>query len=852
MEIKEWEKIETIFHAAADLDAGERGDYLSRACAGNVWLRDEVESLIASFGNESEFMEEPIFNSGLKVLHHNSENSLTGQDIGGYQIKRKLGEGGMGTVYLAEDICLQRLVALKFLTSAFVGDNWAKRQLAREAQAVAMLDHPNICAVHGIKDTGEHNFIVMQYVEGETLSHLIYNRLIEKENVLPMAQQIVEALAAAHAHGIIHRDIKPGNIIVTPSGQIKVLDFGLAKIIQQKNKPAPAGTDFSNASRKGLILGTVAYMSPEQLRAEKLDFRSDIFSLGILLFELSTFQHPFARESEADTISAILACELPSAANSNYKTFSAFQSIVRKCLAKNKDQRYQSASELLVEFQSIEQNGRHKTNFAGNLRIVLISLLILLIAFSGFLYFRATKTRSLAVLPFENKSFDHGIEYLGEGLAESLINNLSNSGNLRVKAFSVVSGYKGEGVDAVKTGRELGVDAVLTGTITRENNQFILQTKLIDTTDGTQVWSAENIFQGSDVLFQQKDISEKIISRLVPAGKDSSEESKTHSYPQTANSEAFRYYLMGRYYWKKRDQENILKAIDAFQQSISIDPSYGRAYAGLADSYIMLSLVAYGFTPTAEAMIKAKAAAKQALEIDEKSSEAHTSLGVVLLKYDWNWAEAEKEFNHALLINPEYAPAHYWSSYLLAITGRRNESIDEAKKARELDPFSPLVDMNLARTYYYARRFDEALGVLSKKGETGDADLKTQYMIGLIYLQKEMYREALEIFQNIYVSNKSFGSAVLGYTYAKLGKRKEALKILAELYKTSEEIYLPSQEKAIIYIGLRENEKAFQYLEEAFEEKHQSLISLKVEPLFDSLHDEKKYIELLERLNLKP
>ncbi len=851
MKNKDWGKIETIFHKAVSLDAGKRSEYLSRACAGNDWLRGEVESLITALDNEPKFMEEPAFNSGLKVIHRNSEASLTGQIIGVYRVKQKLGEGGMGAVYLAEDTRLQRPVALKFLSNALIGDNWAKRQLVKEAQAVAMLDHPNVCSVHGIAETNEHNFIVMQYVEGETLSRLIHNRLVKPEDILPMARQIVEGLAAAHEHGIIHRDIKPGNIIVTPTGQVKVLDFGLAKIIEQKNKSLHAENDISHAARKELILGTVAYMSPEQLRREKLDYRSDIFSLGVLLFELSTFQHPFACENEADTIAAVLSCE-PAAAGdvNNSKQPSAFNGIIKKCLAKDKDRRYQSASEILVEFQILEQNIRPRINYLGFFSVFLISLLMLVVASGAFFYFRAAKVSSLAVLPFENKSSDARIDYLTDGLAESLINNLSNSANLRVKTFSIVSGYQGNDIDPLKAGRELDVDAVIVGTITRENNQFVLETKLIDTTDGSQLWGGENVFQGSEVLFQQKEISEKIISRFEPARKNNSEERQIRPNTQTVNPEAFRYYLIGRYYWKKRDRENILKAIDAFQQSINADPSYARAYAGLADSYVLLSLTAYGSTPTAEAMIKAKAAAKQALEIDEESCEAHTSLGIVLLKYDWNWTEAEREFSRALELNPEYAPAHYWYSSFLAITGRGEESISEAKKARELDPFSPLVDMNLARTYYYARRFDEALGILSTKSETGAVDTKTQYMIGLIYLQKGMHGEALEIFENIYASNKSFGSAALGYTYAKMGRRKEAVKIVAELDRASVENYIPPQEKAIIFIGLKENEKALQYLEEAFAEKHQSLISLNVEPLFDGLHAEKKYVELLKRMNL--
>lgn len=853
MENKNWQQIEKIFNTALEMNAEERSRYLPIACAGDEVLCNEVKSLLLAFDEEPTFMEDSVLEDGYKVLHETTSKNLIGKTVGYYRIKRKLGGGGMGDVYLAEDKRLNREVALKFISSTLPDDNRAKKQLFREAQAVAMLEHPNICAVHGIEEIGEHCFIIMQYIQGESLSHLIRKDSLKPEQILPVARQIVEALAAAHAHGILHRDIKPANIVINPDGQIKVLDFGLAKFIQEKNKLDKTGFEISHASYPGLILGTIAYMSPEQLRAERLDFRSDIFSLGTVLFELSANIHPFARNCEAETIAAILNDEPKFDALSNSRTTSGFKRVVKKCLEKNKEHRFQSASELLLELSAIETSKPSKIFFSIYREYVLILLLILSLIIGISVYFRSEEAKNVAVLPFINQTGDSSLDYLGDGMAESLIDRLSDSDKLRVKTFTVVSGYKEKVFDPLHVGRRLGVEVVIIGNLAKQDNQIVLQTKLINTTDGTQIWSGDSGFQTSELPSLQNDVSDRVISALFPRDNQSaaaSDKRPADTEQRTANGEAFRYYLIGRYYWKKRDPDNLKKAIVNFNRAIEIDPVYARAYAGLADSYVLLSSVAYGSIPTKEAMNKAKAAAKQALEIDDNLCESHTSLGVVLLKSDWNWMEAEREFKRAIEINPEYAPAHYWYSNLLAITGRSGEAVERGITAAELDPFSPLVDINLGRLYYYAGKSDDAFQLMTEKSVANPGDLKTQYMLGLVYLQQQKYAEAENIFQKIYSVNKPLGVAALGYTYAKTEKKKEAVELLEEIDFIAAQTYIPPQEKALIYVGLGDKEKAFLYLEKAWQEKHGSLISIKVEPLFDNLRSDARFIELLQKMNL--
>ena len=435
------------------------------SCEGDIELAAEITSLVKAFEGDSEFLNEPVMELSMAVLAgRDIKPTLNGQKIGTYAVKEKLGGGGMGEVYLACDTILGRQVALKFLTNTFLEDNWARRQLVREAQAVAKLDHPNICPVYGFEEIGEHRFIVMQFIKGVTLSRLIREKQIRQHEILPMAQQIVDAIAAAHADGIIHRDIKPGNIMLTAEGNVKVLDFGLAKIIHDKNRADVIDDKFSQWSQNGLVMGTVVYMSPEQLKTETLDYRSDIFSLGTVLFELATGQHPFEQKSDAETISAILSPVSPLDGQPSRKMDASLRRIVRRCLEKEKERRYSSTTELLVDLQNQTESPTQERFGPKIASITALVLFIALIA-SVFLYFRTGGLRTIVVLPFRNESAEGGLEFVSSGIAESLTERLSSNGRFLVVPFTEICGVEDTVADPAKIGRHLKADLVLTGTI---------------------------------------------------------------------------------------------------------------------------------------------------------------------------------------------------------------------------------------------------------------------------------------------------------------------------------------------------------------------------------------------------
>lgn len=836
----EWNKLEVEFHTALGLSIEERERYLSERFAADSRMLGEVHSLITAFDEATQLMAEPVFDLGLQALDREQESSLIGEKIGPYRIDKKLGVGGMGEVYLGKDLNLERYVALKFLNSAFLNDQWARRQLVREARAVAMLDHPNICPVFGFEEIGEYRFIVMQYIEGKSLSEVIAEGKMDSDGFERIAWQITDAIATAHAAGIIHRDIKPGNIMLTDDFQIKVLDFGLAKIIQVNNG---RGEKLSNESRKGLVLGTISYMSPEQLRAEKLDYRSDIFSLGTVLYELSTGNQPFAKGSDAETITAILTEPCAFDTREFAELPGNLQKVISKCLEKQKENRYSSTAELLLELQVSEPTAkRHLTHYYW--KAVMALLLLFSLVAAGIIYFQRGSIHSLAVLPFSNDSGNSDFDYLTDGLAERLIQNLSASEQLTVKPFTTVSGYSD--ADALTAGRKVSAEFVLSGRIVQKNDKLFVRIRVLDARRGITLRSWENSLD--DLPTAENEIVKEFMDGM-DVRDDTVNRGRERMGDTTQNGEAFRQYLIGRFFWRKRDKVNIQKSIAAFQQSIDLDPGFARPYAGLADSYVLLSLAAYGGVSTKEAMTRARAAAKQALEIDPFNAEAHTSLGILLTKYDWNWPEAEKELRLAVEMDRDYAAAHYWLSDLLAVTGRAEESIREAELARELDPFSQQTEVNLARTLYYAREYEKALEVLLKAQTHGKVEKKVRYMIGLVQLQKGMYSDALKIFQEIASENKLFAAAEMGYAYARLGRRKEAVDLIEQL-KESDDGRIPSEEIAFIYTGLNDKDKAFFYLDEAYRARHAVLIGLKVEPLFDPLRGDKRFNDLLQKMSL--
>lgn len=849
MKIKDWQQIENLFHEALSIKIEERPAYLAGVCNGDESLRVEVESLLCAFEKEGSFIDQPALSLGWKVLSDETTGALEGKTIGPYKIARLLGHGGGGEVYLAEDVELNRNVALKFFTSHVMDNEWVRRQSIKEARAVAGLEHPNICAVHGIEEIDGYHFIVMQYVEGETLASLASKGPLELKQILELAEQIACALEAAHAHGIIHRDIKPQNIVVTADGQIKVLDFGLAKVVQPMQNREQVLEDRSQHSQKGLVVGTVAYMSPEQLRAEELDFRSDIFSLGVLLYELVSGKNPYRQTSDAETISATLTHKPSTLVHPAAKIPLALNALVQRCLEKDKQRRYQSATEFRAALRSLRDSSQRHTLLSLR-RASVMALLILFAVGLWYTYHYFTQTQTLAVLPLMNESQDPDTAYMSKGLTASLVSQLSGLSGLRVKAPSLIPGASDGQIDLQKIGRDLKVDALLVGKIQKRDDALILQMALVKVANGSTIWTEEFPIQMTGIQTLHKEIAEKTVRKLQ--SWLSRDEKRRLSKIQTDDPAAYTLYLQGRNFWDNRSKENIEKAIECFKQATDLDPLFAQAWAGQADSYMMLPTVAYGSARTEEAMSKARAAALKAIDNDPSLAEAHISLALYKLRYEWNWPEAERELKLAIELNPESASAHFWYTNLLIVTGRYQEAIVISKKARDLDPFSPPNLMNVGRAYYRARDYDTALAQLNHALEEYPKYWNTKYVLGYVYLQKGMYPEAiqtLEELSKISEENKWIAAAPLGYAYAKANRKADALKLLSQM---AEKPDLPVQERAIIYIGLDDKDQAFYWLGKSYEERFPSIISLTSDPIFDGLRSDARFIELARKINLTP
>jgi eukaryotic-like serine/threonine-protein kinase len=846
-------QVEEVFHAVVDLPPDQRSAYLERLHADNQPLHAEVTSLISAFERSNGLMDEPAFDWGLSILSRTPSQSLVGKTVNSYRIISQLGKGGMGEVYLAEDTRLERKVALKFLSRELTGDEWARRQLIKEAQAVAILDHPNICPVYGIEEFQELTFIVMQYVEGQTLAELIANKTITVEQIVPIARQIVGALAEAHAHGIIHRDIKPRNIMVTTSGQVKVLDFGLAKSVHPRKAVESIEDSVSNLTGGGLVPGTVAYMSPEQLRGEKLDFRSDVFSVGTVLYEIAGGTNPFAHDNYAETISSILTHDPPPLTQSNSQK--ELDAIIQRCLMKDREDRYQSASALLLDLENIEHQKRSSALWSTYLNVragTALAIFLLLIVASAIAYLRwIPKKHSIAVLSItcEGISVD---ECPGSSIRETIIARLARRSDLKLVTSAAQLSSSDSTADPRAIGSKLGAEAVLTGKIFKRGDATILQTRLESPTAVSRLAETEYVLPSPAVPLYEEMTVRLAFYPETPLTEDEKKTFALLATLQNRGPEAVELYLRGLHYWNKRDRENIPKAIEYFEKAIDRDPVFALAYSGLANCYVVMSSVAYGTLTPKDAMERANAAAKKALEIDPNLAEAHTSLGVVQMRYQWNWAEAEKSFKRAIELKPDYPQAHFWYSNLLGMRLRTSEAIAESETAKSLDPLTPLFITNLGRSYYRAREYDKAIDYLTKAVEEKPDNTSAKYVLAYAYFQKARYPEAIQILEQLSASNKWLAAGPLGYAYAKTGRRNDAWKILAEMDALPKSENLPAQERALIYLGLGDNDSTFVWLEKSYEDRFPSILALTSDPIFDSLKSDPRFELLAHKINLTP
>ena len=806
---------------------------------------------------------------------------MIAESIAHYRIIEKLGAGGMGEVYLALDTKLDRKVAIKVLAPDFIAEENLKKRLVREAQAAAKLDHPNICAIYDVNEADSLTFIVMQYIEGETLADKMERKPLGVSSALAITDQAAEGLAEAHAHGIVHRDIKPQNIMITPRGQLKILDFGLAKQMRSSDTVDHDAPTATLLSKPGLVVGTMPYMSPEQVRGEPLDASSDIFSLGVTLYEMLAGKHPFKDKSAAVTMSRILLGEPIPTEQFHAQVSGELQALLSKMLSKDKAERYQNAQDFLTDLRQLPaqlpandtQAAARRTQEVSAIRptekvadsilskaqrhkwaVLASALALILLALAISRWLATEHSDSLAILPFTYASSDPQLmanpdrEYLSDGMTESIINNLSQLANLKVIARSSVFRYKGKDLDVQAIGRELNVRAVLVGHIKQAGDELTIDVELMDVQGNRSIWGDTYQRKTADVQSVQKEIARNVSEklRLKLTGADQTQLAKT----DTESGEAYEAYLKGRYHWNKRTDEGFKQATNFFQEAIVKDPNYALAYTGLADCYTLRS--DYGFLAPKEGYALAKGAVTLALKYDDSLAEAHTSLASIKAVTDWDWQGAENEYRRAIELNPKYPTAHHWYAAQLLLQGRLDQALQEIKKAQQLDPLSLGINKDFAVILLYARDYDKALEQCRKTLEIEPHYGAMSTYIAQIYELEQKYPEATAELEKAHAADPEDSeiSYALGQAYALMGKKDEALKISNELNQAGKNnMYLP-KEAAYLYALLGEKEQAVAILQKAAEDHYISVAELKMDPRLDELRKDPRVVELLRKIGL--
>jgi serine/threonine protein kinase/cytochrome c-type biogenesis protein CcmH/NrfG len=763
-----------------------------------------------------------------------------GTRLGRYEIRSKIGEGGMGEVYLAQDTGLDRKVAIKFLSEGFSKDADKLKRFIQEAKAASALNHPNILTIYEIGEIDGLRFMASEYVNGQTLTAFLPQEKPTLNEILKIAIQIASALEAAHEAGIIHRDIKPDNVMVRQDGIIKVLDFGLAKLSATDSSEVDkeGETKMQVKTRVGMIMGTVAYMSPEQARGKQTDARTDIWSFGCVLYQMLTRQQPFQGETMTDVLANIIHREPASILTNRKDAPAELERIITKTLRKNRDERYHSTKELFNDLKQLQTRMLVEAELVRSREVENVSQ----IQPSPFL-------NSIAVLPFADISTDRDNEYFSEGLTEEIIMNLSKLQMLKVVARGSTMRYVKEGKTHKQAAIDLGVRYLLEGSVRRHGKDLRITAQLIDAMPDVYLW-AETYRGTMEDIFE---IQEKVAAEIVQALRLrlSPDEKQILKKRFTENSEAYQLYLQGRFFWNKRSEDGLKTAIRYFEKAIEKDPRYALAWAGIADSYSLLG--EYGNIPRKELYPKAEAAVNKALEIDNRLAEVHTSFASLLMLGKWDWVNSEKEFKIALELNPNYATAHHWYSQWFLSMGKLDESLRMISRAVELDPVSQAILKDKGLALYYNRQYDDTIEMARRTLELDPNYAAAHRLLSLAYQGKERFDEAIAENRNwgTLTGNKVETTVALAQLYAVSGQKEEAKKLVEVVEKDKLMIDQVYRGLALVYAALGENDIAFKWLEKSYQSHEESLLSLKVDPKADRLRSDLRFIALLKQIGVE-
>ena len=776
---------------------------------------------------------------------------MIGQTISHYRILEKIGEGGMSVVYKAEDTTLRRHVALKFPSEQVLADKAKKARFIQEARASAALDHPNICTLYEIDEAQGKTFISMAYVEGQSLFEKIVSGPLDLDEAVDISIQAAEGLYEAHEKGIVHRDIKSANIMVTNSGQVKIMDFGLAKLAGE--------TSLTRLTQAGAIMGTVDYMSPEQAKGEAVDYRTDIWSLGVVMYEMLTGELPFKGGGGQAVIHSILYDEPKRLRDLRRDVPAALEQTVLKTMQKDPSNRADSMKAVIADLEPLSPKPGLSKEQAVSKRTKLRTASVIVAALacvgiSALLYLRPWAGQekglsSIAVLPFVNMSADPNQEYFCDGMSEELINALSQIKDLRVIARTSAFSFKGKDVTVRDIGSQLNVAAILEGSVRKAEGRLRITVQLIDTTDGSHLWSGRYDRQMGDVFAIQDEITLAIVDKLKP--KLLGQEKARLAKRQAIDTEVYNLCLMGRHYLRSKLVSDPNKASEYYRQALEIDPNCALAYAGLANCYNAFR--DHGLLSPKEAMQKAREMAEKAMKIDETLPEAHDALASVKTWFDWDWEGGERHYRRAIELNPGFALALQRYAINLLVRGRFDEAIAQMKLAFISDPLSPDLNASLGFAYICVGRLDDAIETLNRAVEMDPSRPGGHFFLGHFYLGKSMYEEALDEYRKAMERSGEMSlwpEMFIGLTYAQMGKPDKAKEVLANQLERSNQQYISSFMFALLHFALGNNDEGFKLLDKAYEEHDPTLCWLKIHPLLDSIRSDPRYTALLKKMNL--